>query len=295
MILSSACISISSADLAAEIDPNGAQLSALTDRSAHDLLWSGDPAVWAGRAPILFPIVGMLVGGKYRLGSKTYQLPRHGFARNRLFSIQSPSPSSAIFALRSDDETWKVYPFKFELDIHFEVGGPTLSLTATIRNTGVEDMPASFGWHPAFRWPLPYAQPRSSHFIEFETDEPAPVRRIDSAGLLIPTRFATPIQNRRLLLADSLFEHDALILDQVRSRSVIYGCEQGPRLRVSFPDSPYLGIWTKPGGAQFICIEPWNGLTDAEGFAADFKDKPGVFRVAPGDSNSITVTLTLLR
>jgi galactose mutarotase-like enzyme len=295
IFLSSSFISISSGDFAAEIDPNGAQLSALKDREAHDLLWSGDPGVWAGRAPILFPIVGMLVDGKYRLGSQTYHLPRHGFARNRLFSVPSRGPSSAVFRLSSDAETLKVYPFEFELDIRFEVNGPMLSMTATVCNKGTQNMPASFGWHPAFRWPLPFAQPRSSHFIEFEADEPAPVRRIDSAGLLTPQRLATPIQNRRLLLTDSLFENDALILDQVNSRSVTYGCEQGPRLQVSFPDSPYLGIWTKPGGAQFICIEPWNGVTDAEGFAGDFKDKPGVFRVAPGGSTSIRVSITLLR
>lgn len=293
--MASSFISISSANLAAEIDPHGAQLSVLRDAEARDLLWNGDPSVWAGRAPILFPIVGMLVDGKYRLGSKNYPLPRHGFARNRQFSVHVHTPSSAIFRLAADDATRQVYPFDFELDIRFDVEADTLTLTATIRNQGAQDMPASFGWHPAFRWPLPFGQPRASHFIEFEADEPCPVRRIDSAGLLTPQRQASPIVNRRLVLDDSLFQDDALILDEPRSRSVIYGSAQGPRLRVGFPDSPYLGIWTKPGGTQFICIEPWNGVTDAENFGGDFKDKPGVLVIAPGDSRSIKITLTLLR
>jgi galactose mutarotase-like enzyme len=286
-------VRLSSEALSADIDPKGAQLSALRDRGGLDLLWNGDPAVWAGRAPILFPIVGVLVGANYRLGSKTYSLPRHGFARNRVFSLESANPSAAVFRLSDDEETLRVYPFRFNLDIRFELSGCTLSVTATIRNRGDEAMPASFGYHPAFRWPLPYGQPRAAHFIEFAADEPDPVRRLDSAGLLMPDRQPTPIVQRRLMLQDSLFENDALILDRVRSRSVVYGSAAGPRLQVSFADAPYLGIWSKPR-AHFICIEPWHGVSDAEGFSGDFHDKLGMNLIAVGSAFSTTMAMSLL-
>ena len=55
-------ISLRSSELSAEIDPLGAQLSILRDAAGRDLLWNGDAAVWAGRAPLLFPIVGALAG-----------------------------------------------------------------------------------------------------------------------------------------------------------------------------------------------------------------------------------------
>jgi galactose mutarotase-like enzyme len=286
-------VSLRSHELTAEIDPHGAQLSALTDRAGHDLLWDGDPAVWAGRAPLLFPIVGALVGGSYRLGSKTYQLPRHGFARGKMFSTENTSSSTADFRLSADDVTLHAYPFRFELDIHFELTGPTLSLTTWIRNKGDAAMPASFGYHPAFRWPLPFGPPRSSHFIEFETDEPAPVRRVSAAGLLTPDRHPTPVAHRRLALMDALFQDDVLIFDQIKSRSVIYGSNDGPRIKVSFPDARYIGIWTKPG-AQFICIEPWHGVADPEGFSGDFTEKPGVFVLAAGEALSTTMAITLM-
>jgi galactose mutarotase-like enzyme len=153
-------------------------------------------------------------------------------------------------------------------------------------------MPASFGYHPAFRWPLPFGQPRSSHFIQFETDEPGPVRRVDSSGLLTPERHPTPIAHRHLALRDELFQDDVLIFDQIRSRSVIYGSEHGPRFHVSFPDAPYLGVWTKPA-AHFICIEPWHGVTDPEGYSGDFKEKPGVFVVAAGGFLATKMQITL--
>jgi galactose mutarotase-like enzyme len=286
-------VSIASGQMTAEIDPCGAQLSSLRAGDGSELLWNGDPAVWAGRAPLLFPIVGVLAGGVYRLGAKTYSLSRHGFARDKIFSLRNSSPSSATFKLVADESTYAVYPFQFELDVRYELSGTRLSLTTAISNLGAADMPASFGYHPGFRWPLPYGRPRSAHYIEFETDEPDPVRRIDAAGLLTPARHPTPITDGRLELVDALFQQDVLIFDQIKSRSVTYGSDQGPRLRIGLADAPYLGVWTKPG-APFVCIEPWHGITDPEGFSGDLMQKPGVQVLEAGETLFARMDITLL-
>jgi len=292
-MLNSRWISLSSGDLTAEVDPLGAQLSTLRDRTGRDLLWDGDPSIWTGRAPQLFPIVGTLAGGCYRLGSKIYHLPRHGFARGKVFDILDATSASAVFRLRADEASLQVYPFHFELDVHFALDGPTLSVTTFVRNAGVEVMPASFGYHPGFRWPLPFGRARSAHFIEFANDEPAPIRRLNTDGLLSPERHTTPIVQRRLALEDSLFQDDVIIFDEIQSRSVTYGADDGPRIRVSYPDAPYLGLWMKPR-ANFICIEPWHGVADPAGFSGDFKAKTGVFMVAPGAALPIKMEITLL-
>ena len=286
-------LSLSSGDLTVEVDPLGAQLSTLRDRAGHDLLWGGDPSVWAGRAPLLFPIVGALASGRYRLGSATYALPRHGFARVKRFDVVNACSDAATLRLKADEATLEVYPFRFELDVHFALDGATLSVTTSVRNPGNDGMPASIGYHPGFRWPLPFGRPRSSHFIEFAMDEPDPVRRLNAAGLLTPERHPTPIAHRRLKLEDGLFQDDVIIFDQIRSRHITYGADEGPRIRVSYPDAPYLGIWTKPK-APFICMEPWHGIADPEGFTGDFRTKPGVFTVAAGAALSTQMTVTLL-
>src|ERR1700692_3023746 len=170
-------VALRSSELTAEIDAHGAQLSTLRVRDARALLWNGDPAVWSGRAPLLFPIVGVLVDGSYRWGSKTYRLPRHGFARDRTFSIEEVTSSTAVLSLNADEASLLVYPFRFELTARFELVGPTLSVTTSIRNMGDTDMPLRFGYHPGLRRPLPFGQPRESHFIEYETEETAPIRR----------------------------------------------------------------------------------------------------------------------
>jgi galactose mutarotase-like enzyme len=286
-------VSVNSGTLSARINPMGAQLSVLRDHAGRDLLWDGNPAIWAGRAPLLFPIVGALNGGTYRLGTERYSLSRHGFARGSRFALTASAPDRAAFRLSSDDASRHLYPFDFDLDVLFALEGATLTIESKISNRGNVILPASLGYHPAFRWPLPFGQSRSSHYLEFDSSESAPTRRLNSEGLLAPEAFPTPIVGRRLTLVDDLFANDALIFEALRSRRVTYGAVQGPRIGVSFPDSPYLGVWTKPG-ANFICIEPWNGIADPQGFAEDFSRKPGIFEISPGASRSIRITITLL-
>jgi galactose mutarotase-like enzyme len=286
-------VALSSSDLRVEVNPLGAQLSVLRDRSGRDLLWNGDPAVWAGRAPILFPTVGEVAGGAYRLGAQTYRLSRHGFARGKLFELVTATPDTATFRLKADESTLRIYPFQFELDVRFAVRGTTLEVTTLVRNTGRENMPASVGYHPAFRWPLPYGQPRAEHYLEFASDEPAPIRRLDQAGLLAADPHPTPVANRRLVLRDSLFENDVVIFDQLRGHSLTFGAATGSRIRVDYPNATYLGIWTKPG-AGFVCIEPWRGIADPTGFTGDFTAKPGIFNVAPGTTQSLEMSITLV-
>ena len=286
-------ISLRSKELSAAVNPLGAQLSILRDGSGRDLLWNGDPAVWAGRAPILFPTIGELAGGHFRVGAQTYKLPRHGFARTKPFDVVATTATEATFRLNADESTAQVYPFQFQLDVRFALAGATLSVTSSVRNRGRRDMPASIGYHPGFRWPLPYGQPRAAHFIEFANDEGPVIRRLDAHGLLSTARHPTPLSGRRLLLDDSLFRDDVVIWDDPHSRSVTYGAESGPRIRVAYPDATYLGVWTKPG-AEFVCIEPWHGIADEAGFQGELEDKLGAFTVPPGGVQELNMQITLL-
>ncbi len=286
-------VTIASTGLSARINPLGAQLSVLRDRAGRDLLWDGNAAIWAGRAPLLFPIVGALNGGRYRLGSDWYALSRHGFARGSRFAVMDAGPAQAVFRLTADEASRRIYPFEFELQVRFELRADTLRIESTISNRGGIVMHASLGYHPAFRWPLPFGQARAAHYVQFDCDEPAAARRLDGQGLLAPELQPTPIAARRLRLDDAMFRNDAIIFDAVSSRRVSYGADHGPRISVSFPDSPYLGVWTKPG-ANFICIEPWNGIADPQGFDQDFSQKPGIFPIAPGASTAVKMAISLV-
>ena len=283
---------ISSDHLTASISSLGAELRSLADAEGRELQWDGDPSVWRGRAPILFPVIGLLEGGHYKLDGRSYAMPKHGFARQAAFDIVTQAADEITFRLAASEATRAIYPFEFQLDIRFGVTCATLNVEATISNTGAASMPASFGFHPALRWPLPYGQPRDVHDVRFEQDEPAPVRRIDTDGFLLPDPQPTPVQGDALLLRDDLFVTDALIFDRLRSHKVSYGAPIGPRLEVEFADFPTLGVWTKPG-ADFICIEPWQGFSDPVGYAGDIRDKPGIIEIAAGDSKRLAMHIHL--
>lgn len=153
-------------------------------------------------------------------------------------------------------------------------------------------MPASLGFHPAFRWPLPPSRSRAAHAIRFEHDEPSPIRRLDRFGLLHPEPRPTPVQGRRLVLEDALFAEDVVIFDDLRSRRLHYGPESGPGIELGFPDARYLGVWTRPG-AGFVCLEPWRGIADPAVFSGELDAKPGINLLAPGEALKLTMTLAV--
>jgi len=285
-------LSISSGELTARINPLGAELWSLTDRDGREYMTDADPAFWTGHAPLLFPIVGALNAGRYRLGQVAYELPKHGFARHSLFECLDLREDEATFRLVDSEETRRVYPFAFAFDMTFRLDGPTLRMAATVTNRGDEAMPFSFGFHPAFAWPLPGGA-KDAHRIVFAEDEPQPIRRIDPpSGLLLPEPQASPVAGRSLTPEAALFEADALIWDELNSRALTYGAPGGAQLDIAFPDTPMLGVWQKPGAA-YLCIEPWQGIADPERYAGDFRDKPGVVSLPRGASRIFRMDVTV--
>lgn len=286
-------IAIASEGLTARIDPFGAELWSLTDSAGREYMTDADPAFWSGRAPVLFPIVGALAGDTLRVDGQSHAMPKHGFARRSAFTLAEQTADRAVFRLEDSAETRSCYPFAFALDMAFTLSGLTLEMVATVHNTGDAALPFSFGYHPAFAWPLPGGADKAAHRVVFEASEPQPIRRIEKqTGLLLPDGVPTPVQGRELSLDADLFRADALIWTELNSRRLSYGAEGGAWLDVAFPDTPMLGIWQVPG-ARYICIEPWQGHSDPVGYAGDFAEKPGVVVLEPGASRSFRMDVTV--
>ncbi len=151
----------------------------------------------------------------------------------------------------------------------------------------------SLGFHPAFRWPLPYGAPRAEHRLRFERPEPAPIRRVNARGLLTSIEHPTPVDGRDLPLDDALFTDDAIILDRLASTGLAYGVPGTPGLRVRWRGLPELGLGMKPG-ADFLCIEPRPATARLEDFAGDLTDKPGIILLPPGKARRFAVEVSLL-
>jgi galactose mutarotase-like enzyme len=287
-------VTIGSGSLTAQIDLFGAELQSLITADGAQLMGPGDPAYWAGRAPLLFPIVGRLNGDRYRWQGEPFAMEKHGFARRMLFQLVSADAQSVLLRLTDTPETWQHYPFAFELDAGFALKDETLSMTVTVRNPAETILPFSFGYHPSFAWPLTEHADRQGHVILFEMPEPAKLCAITDNGLIGTERVATPVRGNEIILHDELFVHDALVWNDLQSHSVRYGVPGQRMLDIDFPDTEWLGIWTKPGAA-FVCVEPWAGMADPEGFAGDFGEKPGVILLPGGASRSFRMSVRLSR
>ncbi|MEW9854671.1 aldose 1-epimerase family protein [Novosphingobium sp. M1R2S20] len=285
-------VSITSGKLTARINLLGAELWSVTDADGREYMTDADPAFWTGHAPILFPIVGELAGGTYRYEGKNYALPRHGFARRSRFLLVEHADGTARFRLTDSADTRAAYPFAFALELCFRLHDTRLEIVAEVTNLGPEPLPFSLGFHPGFAWPLPGGGDKLKHTIVFAEEEPNDIRLLDGDGL-VADRAPSPVQGRTLKLSPDLFRRDALVWDRLQSRGVEYRGEQGsPILRVAFPDTPHLGIWQKPG-ANYVCIEPWQGHADPAGFDGELREKPGIVILPPGEVRRFRVEVTI--
>ncbi len=62
--------------LCVTVADHGAELKSMKEKAdGTEYLWNGDPSWWKYSSPVLFPIVGKLADGKYRIGEHQYELP----------------------------------------------------------------------------------------------------------------------------------------------------------------------------------------------------------------------------
>jgi galactose mutarotase-like enzyme len=261
------------------VKADGAELCSLKNGQGLELLWQAGPA-WPRHAPILFPIVGRLKNDRLRHRGKLYPMTQHGFARDRKFGWSERTPGHCTLVLTDDAETRLRFPFAFRLAVTYAVVDAELEVKFEITNTGDEELPASIGAHPAFNWPLLPGLAKDAYALIFSEAEGEPIRRLKD-GLLRSKPEPTPIQGKLLALSEQLFTDDAIILDRPASTSVRYAADRSPGLDVSWQGFRELGIWSKPGGAPFLCIEPWYGFASPSNFEGEFADKPGLMHIAP--------------
>ncbi len=283
--------------LKVSMNEKGAELVGLFHKKNNlEYLWSGNPNFWAKTSPILFPIVGGLKDNQYYFEEKSYTLPRHGFARDRIFEVEDYWDDGITFLLKSDEESEKVFPFEFELRLTYELFANVLSVSYHILNTGSTDMYFSIGGHPAFALPLDNTLRYDDYYLEFEEEEILKRWPLSSEGLVLdePLPIMEPTwdeedgfsetESKILPLKKELFYEDALVFKHLKSSFVTLKSDKSPyQLKFDYAGFPYLGIWSAKN-ADFICIEPWCGIADAVSSSQQLTEKEGIQRLLPEDS-----------
>jgi galactose mutarotase-like enzyme len=279
-------IVLTTQELQASVAPLGAQLLSVIERgTGHEYLWQNEAGIWAGPAPVLFPIVGSVRNRTIRWGNATYNLPQHGFARTRMFDVVRRDATAVTLACTGggDDS----FPAPYRLEIEYRLSGRELQVSARITNPGASTLPVSIGFHPGFNVAIP-ADPARAATSRVTVTSAAPIVQLvkeEAGGFLTGERRLWSDESRALDLTVAAPGPDALVLALAAPATVVVTDELARRKVTVATSSPFLGLWRKPAAAaRFICVEPWWGTTDPSAPYDDFRAKPHLLQVAAGQT-----------
>lgn len=274
------------------IASKGAELQNIFNKQTSlEYLWNGDEKFWAKRSPVLFPIVGGLKGNTYFINNQSYQLPRHGFARDNNFEVLHHDDNCITFLLDANHDLKKNYPFNFEFHIQYELTENKLSVTFFVKNTDEKNILFSVGAHPAFKVPLVDGTAFSDYYLLFSETENAGKWPLSKDGLIEKEPIPFLINTNKLPLSKELFYTDALVFKQLASNSIsIVSDKTTHGLKLVFDDFPYMGIWNAKD-ADFVCIEPWCGIADTVDTTQQLAEKEGINILPAGENFKRTWTV----
>lgn len=272
--------------LTIRVSPFGAELNSIVaNATKKEYIWQADPAYWKRHSPILFPIVGGVWNGEYRHQGDTFQLPQHGFARDKEFSLIEETSNEVRFCLTDDAETRKNYPFFFRLEIAYRLINNEVHILWTVRNTGIVEMHFQIGAHPAFYYPNYNPSTPGRGYFAFDNNKNLIYTALGEKGCVGDEKHPIPLDNEGLLPLDNhTFDIDTFIIEDNQLRRVnLLDMERRPYLSVHFV-APVVGLWSPPEkDAPFVCIEPWYGRCDRVNYTGEYKNRDWVQHVSPGE------------
>ncbi len=282
-------ITIDNGVLKVNISSLGAEVISVK-KDGKERIWEGDPQIWNGHSPILFPICSGLLGGYYEHEGKRYEMGAHGFAKKMEFEVISKENTSATFLLASNEQTKKVYPFDFEFRVHFKLNGDKLGVYYIVENKGSETMYFNVGCHEGYKLEGDIKE----YSILFEGEDKL-LNTIYGERLLESDVREISLNEGKLNLSLDYFNgefthngvlcyNDSIIIENVKNKKLTLLRGEEEYVDVYFADFDHLVIWTCSNG--FIAIEPWNGLPDTFDTNHQLKDKKAISSVEPNESKT---------
>lgn len=269
--------------LLVEMKTAGAELTRIFHKDTGlEYLWNADSKFWGRHSPVLFPTVGRLVEDTYLVDGKPYHLGQHGFARDRDFQVIEQTEKSVRFELDADEDSLAVYPYKFKLSIIYTIEKNTVAVSYEVENTDNKRIYFSIGAHPAFNLPLTDGTTFEDYYLDFGTEENLETLCLEEPYRSGEIKKVVDKPAQYLPLSYDLFKNDALIFEALKQKEMTIKSDKTPHfVKVSFPEFPFVGVWTAKPGTPFLCIEPWYGIADGAGESVELRDKAGIEHLEP--------------
>ncbi|EAK8899804.1 aldose 1-epimerase family protein [Listeria monocytogenes] len=269
--------------LLVEMKTAGAELTRIFHKDTGlEYLWNADSKFWGRHSPVLFPTVGRLVEDTYLVDGKPYHLGQHGFARDRDFQVIEQTEKSVRFELDAYEDSLAVYPYKFKLSIIYTIEKNTVAVSYEVENTDNKRIYFSIGAHPAFNLPLTDGTTFEDYYLDFGTEENLETLCLEGPYRSGEIKKVVDKPAQYLPLSYDLFKNDALIFEALKQKEMTIKSDKTPHfVKVSFPEFPFVGVWTAKPGTPFLCIEPWYGIADGAGESVELRDKAGIEHLEP--------------
>ncbi|EAD9152877.1 aldose 1-epimerase family protein [Listeria monocytogenes] len=269
--------------LLVEMKTAGAELTRIFHKDTGlEYLWNADSKFWGRHSPVLFPTVGRLVEDTYLVDGKPYHIGQHGFARDRDFQVIEQTEKSVRFELDADEDSLAVYPYKFKLSIIYTIEKNTVAVSYEVENTDNKRIYFSIGAHPAFNLPLTDGTTFEDYYLDFGTEENLETLCLEGPYRSGEIKKVVDKPAQYLPLSYDLFKNDALIFEALKQKEMTIKSDKTPHfVKVSFPEFPFVGVWTAKPGTPFLCIEPWYGIADGAGESVELRDKAGIEHLEP--------------
>ena len=264
------------ADLEVTLAPGlGMVACSLRHRGEELLGVRGGLAAYAARGetmgiPLLYPWANRLGGPGYRFGSRRVTLPggtprdEHGLPIHGLLAAirgwrvtgagagDGDAWASAELDAGARPDVLAGFPFPHVVRVEAKLRGGELTIETTVRPTGTEAVPVTFGYHPYLRLP---GVPREDWEIELAV---ARHLRLDAHG--IPTAVSDAVGPVRGPLGRRQLDDGYVVAKGGRPFVLAGG---GRRIEVAFERGyPFAQVFA-PCDDEVICFEPMTAPTDA--------------------------------
>ena len=267
--------------LKVSINPHGALLtSVLYKETNSELLYQVEEGSWPFQDVVIFPLIG---AGKFNYEGKEYTLStRHGFIRNSDLKILHQEENKITFSFSSNENTLKEYPFVFTFLITYELIDNKLKVQTTVKNSDNKTMYFSYGSHTGFK-----ANSQIGNIVFDKDYQFLPL----ISGLIDENNQDNIFMNCTNLKKDSFKKRDTFVFKGHNEKLELYTGFDSIKITYEF-DSPYFAIWSNANKGEYVCIEPWWGISNYIDESSKLENRKSINKLKENEEASFSYTYT---
>ena len=281
-----ATVELKNKKISAVISLLGAEIQSVTRiDDGFDYIWNDTTGKYWGRhAPVLFPIIGQINQNTYYFDGHKYGLTQHGFLRDQTFEIVSQSQDAVVLKSAANADTKAKFPFDYQVTISYRLDDSALKVEYNVENLDQKTMYYSLGLHPGFNTTGDFANYRLKFdpaVTELENQE------VDPAPLLSGKTHMVKLTDGEYGLSHDKLDAGLIVFSAKGLKHVqLVSDEVKHAVELNLNDFPYFAIWSpEKKNADFVCVEPFNGLPDVYGDPEQLQDKKAVNTLAAGKTD----------